>query len=237
MQNRYKSILCKEDAYLLKLVAYIHLNPLRARVVKDDEGLDGYEWSGHRALMGKVRYEWQAVDELLRLFGDKAGESRRAYRDFIYSNSERGVSEDLSGGGLRRSAGVWAGAHKLKHMKEYWRGDERILGDSNFVNEVLKEADERIEERERLRMMGWDINKVSEYVSRLLKIDKDDIMRRGKNNVISNGRKLVCHFANKDLGISGVTIGKHLGISNPAVSKSARLGARIAEQNDYKLIS
>ena len=38
-QNRYKSILCQEDAYLLELVRYIHLNPLRAKVVSDFSNL------------------------------------------------------------------------------------------------------------------------------------------------------------------------------------------------------
>jgi putative transposase len=36
-QNRYKSILCQQDAYLLELVRYIHLNPLRAKLVKNLE--------------------------------------------------------------------------------------------------------------------------------------------------------------------------------------------------------
>ena len=45
-QNRYKSILCQEDAYLLELVRYIHLNPLRAKVVPDLNTLDGYPYSG-----------------------------------------------------------------------------------------------------------------------------------------------------------------------------------------------
>jgi putative transposase len=46
-QNRYKSILCQEDAYLLELVKYIHLNPLRARIVEDMEALGEYPFSGH----------------------------------------------------------------------------------------------------------------------------------------------------------------------------------------------
>ena len=52
-QNRYKSILCQEDAYLRELVRYIHLNPLRARLVKDLNALDKYPFSGHSVLMGK----------------------------------------------------------------------------------------------------------------------------------------------------------------------------------------
>ncbi len=46
-QNRYKSILCQEDAYLLELVRYIHLNPVRAKLVSDIKALDNYAFSGH----------------------------------------------------------------------------------------------------------------------------------------------------------------------------------------------
>ena len=34
-QNRYKSFLCEEELYLLELVRYIHLNPIRAGMVED----------------------------------------------------------------------------------------------------------------------------------------------------------------------------------------------------------
>ena len=54
-QNRYKSTVCEEDPYLLELIRYIHLNPLRARLVKDLEELDKYSWSGHSAILGHYR--------------------------------------------------------------------------------------------------------------------------------------------------------------------------------------
>jgi len=52
-QNRYKSIVCEEDPYLLELIRYIHLNPLRAGLVKDLKELDKYPWTGHSAILGK----------------------------------------------------------------------------------------------------------------------------------------------------------------------------------------
>ena len=52
-QNRYKSILCQEDAYLLELVRYIHLNPLRAGLVQDYHRLSKYPYCGHSALLGE----------------------------------------------------------------------------------------------------------------------------------------------------------------------------------------
>jgi hypothetical protein len=57
-QDRYKSILCQEDAYLLELVRYIHLNPLRARLVPDLRTLDRYGFCGHGVLMGRLRVNW-----------------------------------------------------------------------------------------------------------------------------------------------------------------------------------
>src|SRR4030042_6123191 len=57
-QNRYKSIVCEEDPYLLELVRYIHLNPLRSHLVQNIEELDRYRWSGHAVLIGKVRQGW-----------------------------------------------------------------------------------------------------------------------------------------------------------------------------------
>ena len=52
-QNRYKSFVCEEDPYLLELIRYIHLNPLRAKLVKDLKELDKYPWTGHSAILGR----------------------------------------------------------------------------------------------------------------------------------------------------------------------------------------
>ena len=61
-QNRFKSIVCEENAYFTELVRYIHLNPLRAKLVKNLSQLDCYRWSGHSVLMGKIENEWQDRD-------------------------------------------------------------------------------------------------------------------------------------------------------------------------------
>ena len=52
-QNRYKSVICEEDPYLLELIRYIHLNPLRAKLVEDLRELDKYPWTGHSAILGR----------------------------------------------------------------------------------------------------------------------------------------------------------------------------------------
>ena len=78
-QNRYKSILCEEDVYLRELVRYIHLNPLRAGVVKDLRELGSYGYSGHSVLMGKNKREWQDRDYVLRYFGQTEREAQEEW--------------------------------------------------------------------------------------------------------------------------------------------------------------
>jgi hypothetical protein len=70
-QNRYKSIVCEEEPYLLELTRYIHLNPIRAKMVKTVKELDIYPWTGHAVLMGRRKYSWQETDEVLIRFGKR----------------------------------------------------------------------------------------------------------------------------------------------------------------------
>src|SRR5512139_4001558 len=74
-QNRYKSIVCEEDPYLLELVRYIHLNPLRAGLVKNLAELDRYPWSGHRVLLGREKNSWQDRKYVLREFHSREKEA------------------------------------------------------------------------------------------------------------------------------------------------------------------
>jgi REP element-mobilizing transposase RayT len=57
-QGRYKSIICQEDRYLKELVRYIHLNPLRAKLVFDISKLNRYAYCGHSVLMDKKIRDW-----------------------------------------------------------------------------------------------------------------------------------------------------------------------------------
>ena len=82
-QNRYKSIVCEEDAYFKELVRYIHLNPLRAKLVETLGKLDGYRWCGHSVLMARVKHDWQDRDYVLGWFGHTDGEAKRYYRQYV----------------------------------------------------------------------------------------------------------------------------------------------------------
>lgn len=137
-QNRYKSILVEEEVYLVELVRYLHLNPLRARVVPDLRTLDRYPWTGHSALLGRIPRPWQDTTTILAQFGRAAAGARRAYRAFVAAGIPQGRRSELQGGGLRRSCGGWQAVAALRRGREAYLGDERILGGSEFVARIQR---------------------------------------------------------------------------------------------------
>ena len=224
-QNRYKSVLCQEDSYFQELVRYIHLNPVRAKIVEGISGLDGYPWSGHAVIMGKYKNKWQSIDEVLAWFGNKSNEARKKYREFIEGGIGKKPAIDFNGGGLVRSAGGWIELIRSRNNRQYQKADERILGDTEFVNKMLQEAEERIVRQEFLRRQGWDLEKLTKKVCDVFNISAPDLRRKGKSNAISRAKMLFCYWGHDELGLSGRQIGDYLGISRQAVCNNIVKGA------------
>jgi len=130
-------VICQEDIYLKKLVRYIHLDPLRAKVISDISELNTYEYCGHSVLMGKKERQLQETLYVLSYFGRKVGEARRRYLAYLEDVVERGWSPELVCGGLIRSLGGWNEVKKRRlEGQDRLKGDERILGESDFMMEV-----------------------------------------------------------------------------------------------------
>jgi len=234
-QNRYKSILCQEDGYLLELVRYIHLNPLRARLVADLDQLDQYPFSGHGVIVGKHEQPWQDSERVLRHFGKRIGSARRKYREFVARGIDEGRREDLTGGGLVRSAGGWSAVNELKRSKIHMKSDERVLGDGDFVSGILSKFKESFERRHSLKASGIDMDFVAKRVSALLNIPEGEIWREGKVKELVRARSLLCFWAVRELGVSMAAMARRLNISTVAVSKSVARGAEIAKKDGLQL--
>lgn len=235
-QNRYKSILCQEDTYLLELVRYIHLNPLRAKVVGSMRQLNSYNYGGHSILMGKRKAAWQDVNKVLGMFSRKVHSARKEYYDFVKKGVELGRRPDLIGGGLVRSTGGWQAVKALGKSKIHLKGDERILGDSDFVLKVLKEQNERMEQRFRLREQGYDIERVIERVSELFSLSRQDIIRPSRQRHRSMARSVLCYWAIRELGMSGSEVSRILKLGQSSVSRAVGRGERLVTERDWSLI-
>ena len=234
-QNRYKSILCQEDLYLRELVRYIHLNPLRTGLVKDLTALDKFPWSGHSVIMGYKKRNWQGMDYVLKFFADKRARARKNYRAFLEQGIPLGRRPDLIGGGLIRSAGGWESVAKLRKANLFMKSDERILGNGDFVEEVLKEADDRFDRRYAMRAKGLDFDGIVRQVAETLKIKPADVLKRGKKPETVKTRNLLCYWASRELGMTTVEISKRLRVCQSAVSRGALRGERMAAENGYRL--
>jgi len=233
-QNRFKSIICQEDAYLKELVRYIHLNPLRAEIVSSLSELDGFEYSGHSALMGKTTRKWQDTQYVLGYFGKSVGQARKGYRTYVEQAADQGQRPELVGGGLIRSVGGWKAFEALRKIERI-KGDQRILGESEFVSEVLKEAGEKYERHYDLKRKGISLQTVEEKVCRIYGIDRDTVYSKTRVQTIADARGLFCYWAVEELGYKLTDMAKRFGMTGPGVGYAVRRGRKIAGAKRLKL--
>ena len=112
-QGRYKAIVCDKDAYLLELVRYIHLNPVRVKVVRDP---GRYLWSSHLSYLGMGNQGLTDTDYVLAQFGKNKSVGKKKYEEFILEGLQDG------------------------HQKKFYEvKDQRYLGEENFINRVENE--------------------------------------------------------------------------------------------------
>ena len=229
-QNRYKSVVCEEDPYLLELIRYIHLNPLRAKLVEGLKALDKYPRTGHSVLLGKRKNPFvpeippaigedkllaeKTVEDVLKHFGGTFKIARRRYREFVEKGIKHGRRTDLQGGGLVRSAGGDKRGLLGRKKGEREKGDERILGSGDFVSGVMKKANELMDDRAKFTISLQDL--VSKVCSRF-EITFDELASRRRKRNFSQARAVLCYLAVDKLGYSGENMARTLRISGRSV--------------------
>ena len=224
-QNRYKSIVCQEDRYLKELVRYIHLNLLRAGLVKDMAELSRNPWSGHSALMGKVKREWQDTDYVLSLFGQDRYR-RRDYEKYVQKGAALGRRPELVGGGLVRSLGGWSEVLSLRSRGEKQRSDQRILGDSEFVQDVISGLDGLVKKNLRLSGHRIDMEALAQQVCRKYDISLTELCSGSRRRVIVEARGVASWIAVRELGYSGADVARYLGVTNSCVTRFVASGKK-----------
>jgi REP element-mobilizing transposase RayT len=220
-QNRYKSIVCEEDPYLLELTRYIHLNPLRAGVVEDLPALGKYAWSGHSAIMGEVKREWQETETVLGYFGARRREAVSRYESFVGDGVKQGRRPELVGGGLLRSAGGWFQVLSLRRKGEKMASDERILGRGSFVERLMEEVEER--ERETLRFRGRirDLGSLAQQVAKTGGITLEVLRSGGRTRQVTKARRVFCRLAVQKMKYPAAQVARFLGVTTAAVVRAA----------------
>ena len=218
-ENRYKSILCDEDNFILALVRYIHLNPLRANIVKTIEELDRYPFCGHRTLIGKAKQPWMDADYVLLLFGRSRRKGLAEYRKFMEEGVGLGHQPELTGGGLLRSLGGWSKVISKRRSGKREEGDERILGSGDFVHAILKETEERELRQLKLKRSGRTIRKIIDEECKKSGISPEEVMNGVRRRAVSSLRAEIASRGRTELGLSSAEMARHLGVAASSVSR------------------
>jgi len=219
-QIRYKSIVCEEDTYFKELVRYIHLNPLRGKLVESLGNLDRYKYCGHSAIIGSVKRDWQDRYYVLKWFGLNKSEAIKVYRQFIEKGINQGRRRDLVGGGLIRSQGGWSVVKESSRLGLREKSDERILGSGEFVKQLIQESDKI----RKAQFAGQGRKKnVRSYIQKLCEQEKISVaaLQSGsRRKKITMVRRQLAQKLVEEWGFSLIETGRHLGVSPSAISKS-----------------
>jgi putative transposase len=166
-QGRYKAILCDKDAYLLSLVKYIHLNPVRARVSGKPEE---YPWSSHRIYMQNPA-DSSLLDAgfVLGVFSRKRGQALKQYRAFMRDGMA------------------------LDKEEIYRTVDQRLLGDEDFVERVKSCSTSEIRSTKRSRQ--YTLADISRSAESLSGVSLAAMQSKSKSRDASLGRRIFCHAA------------------------------------------
>ncbi len=230
-QNRYRSILCQEDAYLLELVRYIHLNPIRAGIINDMKDLDQYPYCGHSALMGNISRPWQDTEWVLSLFDRKGLDARRKLRRFMQAGLRHGsITSEVGAADTLYGSAVGAAEKGKKKQRARQKSDDRILGDPDFVIKVLRSLEKNSYNRQRLKASGFSMDSLTERVASITGLDEWQVLQPSKERASVRARSLFCYWAVKELGVTMTEVAGKLGISVSGVSRLAGCGERLAEK-------
>jgi len=210
LQGRYKGILVDRDSYLLELSRYLHLNPVRAKMVEEPEA---YPYSSYKSYITKNKEAIVTTDLILGMVSSNGKSAPREYREFV----ERGLGEDLENPLARVYGGV-------------------ILGSKGFVKEALERLKNsllshgEIAQRRELNRT-WECEDVFEAVRFYFKVPSDAPIEKRKEC-----RDITIYLLKKYVPVTNQQIGELLGnMSYSAVAKAhRRFSERISKGRSLK---
>lgn len=217
--------MCEEDAYFQEMVRYIHLNPLRARIVRDLAQLDRCRWCGHAAELRNDGYPWQDRKYVLAWFERREVDAVRAYRNYVREGIPRGRRPNLAGGGLIRSLGGRAEVRAVRRRQEPMLAHPRILGTGPFVERMLQAGDERLQTARNRAKQLRAAQTANRQACAQAGIGQEELRQGSRRHRIRVVRTQLALLLVTDLGLPLADAVRLLGVSTSGIAKTlARTG-------------
>jgi len=194
-QGRYKSIIVDEDSYSLMLSAYIHLNPIRARIANN---IKEYSWSSFLDYIGK-REPLNRIDTafILSQLDNDLIKARKKYERFVFENVDmKNPSDNL--------------------YKNIALGNEVFR---RIIEEKIKTVGRKREIPETKFVESYTSDEIISEISKNLKVERGEIFRKQRGNM---HRQLALYLIKRYTPMSLKEIGKLFSMDYAAVSQSVK---------------
>jgi REP element-mobilizing transposase RayT len=221
-QGRFRSILVEDDAYLRVLVRYVHLNPLRARMVDSLEALARYPWSGYAELMDHGGSGLLAKDELLALFGRTPEEARRALASWMEAG-QSGTQDDACLPEPAAGSSAWGLEDAARDAPPRWEP-------SGIPEPTVPEIRAR-----QLRRAGWTLDALIGWVCAHLGADPSSVRAGRRTLPESRARAVIGALATRELRLPLARVARATGVTSGPLCRAVERGARIALERELQL--
>jgi putative transposase len=205
-QGRFKAILIDADEYLKHLSRYIHLNPVRAKMVSSPAD---YQWSSYGAFIGKQKSpQFLETDWLLSTFGKSRKNARKSYQDFVEKVDAKVIDNPSE---LVTEGFLLGDGNFIKWVKETFLSDR---DDENEISQ-LKKLKPRVA-----------LEDVVLSVAEEFRCSQDQITAKGRKR--NKAREVAIYLARDMSGVSCKNLGLHFGQVSGALI--TMMHKRIAEE-------
>jgi len=206
-QNRYKSVVCEEDPYLLELIRYIHLNPLRAGLVEDLNTLDKYPWTGHSTILGQRKNP--LIPEPTNQANKDNKSTPSADKRIAFSQFRprpRRVAKHCGQAGIEKvKNNPEDPVDPVKNKPLAEKTDQRILGSGGFVGAVLQESERMLEKKYKPKQSIDDLIAV---VAGKVGVSPELICSRSRQRKHSEARAIFSYLAVEETGYPAADVAR-----------------------------
>ncbi|MBW2616436.1 MAG: hypothetical protein JRD02_09720 [Deltaproteobacteria bacterium] len=161
----------------------------------------------------------------MSFFGD-AGNSRKNYSRYVRKGIDQGSRPELVGGGLIRSMGGWSEVLASRRRGEREVADQRILGDGDFVKQVISGLDDLVKKNLRLSGQRIDIKALAKKMSERYNVSIGELRSGGRRRAVVQARRAMSWIGVRELGYSGADVARYLGVTNSCVTRMISTGKK-----------